>query len=649
MRYNVSFDIAAIILNAMLLLIIYMRRTYPTKTCQLYKVMLWLNLTASWSDLVSSYTISYPEYCPIFLNYLFNLLYLLSHNLTGVVFLLYVIVLIRGNFGTKAERVFWGGVTAAEILLLFSTVFTKFVFYFDEDRQYQHGPLISVLYLCAIMILLYALYMFIRHRDVLNGFQMTTNIAFLMLMMGAVVFQYFFPYYLIEAFCGAVAMLMMNVALDNPAIYFYRNSTCFNRTAFETMAGGKLQSGSAFTVLAFTYDDLAIFKKKFGDAVYDTIIENTINACQRVFGHNQLYMISDGMFAVSIGERNTDASVEKLTNAVAHTVTVDNTPFALVPHFCIFRHPGYAQTTSEVCGSIEYMLTEGYRKTGQRVLPIDAEQLNAEHREEQIVHLLHSALKNDGFEVYYQPIFDREKNGFFSAEALVRLKSQDMGCISPEEFIPIAESHGMILDIGEVVFEKVCRFMRDEKLLSLGIRYLEVNLSKLQLLRVTTAERLTEICARYGVPPSAINLEITETISANEAEKETVNDCIDRMRKKGFTFSLDDYGSGCANASYLAEMPFDFVKIDKGILWKAMGNDGFRAVLESIVRLLGVLGRGCIVEGVENVEMEQMLTSLGCGLFQGYLYSRPIPEKQFLAFLRKEQDKEDPGHRDAMP
>ena len=638
MLYNVSFDIAAIILNVMLLLIIYLRRTYPTKSCNFYKGMLWFNLISSCADFISAYTISYADVYPLALNYIVNMCYLLSHNLTGVLFLLYVITLIRGNLGTKAERIFWGSVILFDFLAVTTSPFTKFIFYFDENRVYCHGPLMPLLYLAAGLILFYALFLFIRHRDVLNIYQMTTNITFLSLLMGTVLYQVFFPYVLIESFSGVVAMLMMNVALDNPAIYFYRNSTCFNGTAFETMVGGRLSDNETISAVAFTYDDLSIFKKKYGDAVYEAMIDATIRTCHKAFGQKHLYFLSDGCFAVDIGNRKVGDCIKKLTNLLEDLADKDGKPYELTPHFCIFRHPGCAETVSEVTDAITYMLFDGYRKTGERVLTVDKEQLTRERREAQIVHLLHNAVANDEFLIHYQPIYEVKTGKFSSAEALVRLKSDELGYISPEEFIPIAEQNGLILEIGDIVFEKVCRFWKENDPASYGIQYLEVNLSKLQMLHPATADRLCAICRDYGVSPSCINLEITETISADETESKTINQCIDRLCAEGFTFSLDDYGSGYANASYLAEMPFRFIKIDKGILWNAMKNDQNRIVLKSVVRLIADLGRTCIVEGVENGEMAKLLTELGCGLFQGYLYSRPVPEKELLHFLEQNRE-----------
>lgn len=636
MQYNIYFDISGILLTAMLLLSIQIRQAYPTKTCRIYKSLLWLNLAASSSDLVSAITLSSPEEYPMLGKYLINILYLATHNLTAVVFLLYVILIVRGNYGTRSERAIWQGVLTIELLLILTTPFTRYIFYFDEALNYRHGVLMPLLYACAIGVMLYSLVLFVHYRRQMKRYQMVINVVFLSLMVGAVIFQSFFPEMLIESFCTAMALLMMNVSIDNPEIYFYPNSYCFNQTAFDDMIGGRLGSGAEFSVLAFTFDDLSVFKSRFGDGAFDLMLERTIADCHRLLGQRKVYLLSNACFAVDLNGADENAVINDLSEAVGKDMVVAGRPYTLRPHFCILRHPGVVKTVVDVNDAIRDTLYDGYQQSGQRVITVSAGVLDAKRREARIVHILREAIQNEGFDVFYQPLLEQRTGRYISAEALVRLKRQPgREFIGPDDFIPIAEKNGMILDIGEIVFEKVCRFWRDANLASLGLRYIEVNLSRLQLLDLSAAKRLEEICLRYGLTPQNINMEITETADVSGEEKKAIDETIAYLRGKGFTFSLDDYGSGYATASYFAEMPFQIVKIDKMILWNAMKRKKFRAVLEYSVSLIKAFERECVVEGVETVEMAQLLTSLGCDYFQGYLYSRPLPEEEFVEHVRK--------------
>ncbi len=637
MKYNYYFDIAAIMLNLMLLLIIYIRRTYPTKTCFLYKLMLWLNLISSSCDLMSAFMISSPQNYSLFFNYTVNAAYLLSHNLTSVVFFLYVIRLIRNNDGKKSERILWKSVSVYITAAILTSPFTKLIFYFDENMQYCHGPLMITLYITSIGILAYTLVLFIRHKKALSDYQMATNIAFLMLLVGAVIFQAFYPSVLIESFCAAIAFLMMNVALDNPETYFYRNTYCFNQAAFSERVNDRISRGIGFRILAFAYDDIKLFRKKYGESSYDAMIYDTIEICQKLFKQNKFCLLNSDSIVINIDDcPDVNALIENLNSHLVRTITTASGETAsLTVHYCILDYPSVYETSDDIIEAINSMLFDEYRNTGERLITNCTDMLDSRRREAQVVHQLRMAIDNDGFDVFYQPIFERETGKFISAEALVRLKQTDGDFIGPDEFIPVAENNGMVSHIGEMVFEKVCRFLSETDLSQLDLQYVEVNLSKIQLMNSADVDKLVEIAGRYNISPGMINFEITETVDLDSNERDEVNCSIARLRSLGFEFSLDDYGSGYSNVSYIADMPFNIVKIDKNILWKAMNNQNHRIILHNCISLVKCFGMKCVAEGVENDEMADLLTICGCDLFQGYLYSRPVTEDAFVKYLKE--------------
>ena len=192
MHYVYHFDIAAIILTAMLLVIVYTRKAYPTKSFKAYVIMLWLNLISSGADLFSSFTLSNVSAYPLWINYAVNMLYLLSHNLTSAMFLLYVIAVIRGNYGSKVEKIIFTTIIVAIVGLILSTPLTGLVFSFNENLEYTHGVCMAVLYSLAFIIMFYAFVIFLAYKRKLTTFQMVSNIIFISLIIFAVLFQYFF-------------------------------------------------------------------------------------------------------------------------------------------------------------------------------------------------------------------------------------------------------------------------------------------------------------------------------------------------------------------------------------------------------------------------------------------------------------------------
>ena len=277
--------------------------------------------------------------------------------------------------------------------------------------------------------------------------------------------------------------------------------------------------------------------------------------------------------------------------------------------------------------SIDYSSTLPFESDDGEVLRVGGEILANRRRESRILQIMKRALANGTFEVYYQPIYSTQQERFNSAEALIRLFDAELGFISPEEFIPMAEKNGMILKIGEFVFRTVCRMMSREKIWEKGIDYIEVNLSVVQCMQEDICEMLYGIMDEYDIPYSCINLEVTETTIA----RDVLWDTMERMTVGGVTFSLDDYGTGYSNLSNVLKYPFHIVKLDKSMVWYAMENEAAMRALRHTVAMIRDLDMHIVAEGVETEEQRDILREMGCEYLQGYYFSKPVPERNFLA------------------
>lgn len=253
-------------------------------------------------------------------------------------------------------------------------------------------------------------------------------------------------------------------------------------------------------------------------------------------------------------------------------------------------------------------------------------------KEKAIEKAIELAIDRDTIEVYYQPIFNTEKQCYTSAEALVRLNDELLGYISPEIFIPIAEKNGMILKLGTMIFEKVCRFISEENLKDTTIEYIEVNVSVVQCMQQNFVEELIEIMDYYHIAPEQINLEVTETAAVNSIS--ILQENIEKLHAKGISFSLDDYGSGYSTLGYLHQLPFQIIKLDKLMVWDAFENERAGITLKFTVGMLKELKVRIVAEGVETQEQQMHLTGIGCDYLQGWYYSKAIPGEEFAQLIQ---------------
>jgi EAL domain-containing protein (putative c-di-GMP-specific phosphodiesterase class I) len=286
---------------------------------------------------------------------------------------------------------------------------------------------------------------------------------------------------------------------------------------------------------------------------------------------------------------------------------------------------------SDVENMISYVVK--HPKDMKSIKEIHDSVVYTKHKREKMLLCMKRAIENESFEVYYQPIYSTKTGRFESCEALVRLFDEELGMLDPEEMVILAEKNGLIDKIGDIIFRKVCEFMRDNDYASLGLKYIEVNLSTVQCMKLALPDSIRSIMDHYQLPSSAINLEITET--AELEDEGTLLKNVRTLDKMGINFSIDDYGSGFASAGYLIKFPVTLVKIDKSILWNAMEDKDAMVVLKHTISMVQELNKHIVVEGVETNEMKRILMENGVDYLQGYLFSKPIPAEKFVEFLKR--------------
>ncbi len=244
-----------------------------------------------------------------------------------------------------------------------------------------------------------------------------------------------------------------------------------------------------------------------------------------------------------------------------------------------------------------------------------------------------SALSEERFEIFLQPIYSVQEQQFVSAEALVRMRSKDGNIIMPYKFIPIAEMSGQIEQIGERVFELVCKLIHDHDIASIGLQYIEVNLSVVQCENPELAPKFFRIMHKYGIDAKKINLEITE--SGAIKQKDILLENMEYLRKYGCSFSLDDFGTGESNLNYIINMPVDIVKFDRTMVNAYFKSEKARIMFESVTEMIKRLGMQIVAEGVEEQHQLEKLSKLGIDYIQGYYFSKPIPVSECLDFVKR--------------
>jgi len=250
-------------------------------------------------------------------------------------------------------------------------------------------------------------------------------------------------------------------------------------------------------------------------------------------------------------------------------------------------------------------------------------------------HDLRDALENRELQVYYQPIIDVATGEVVKAEALLRWIHPQRGMVPPDRFIPLAEENGFIHDIGDWVFRKavkVAQHWNASKGNQSGVpRQISVNISPRQFMKGNIDAAWLKYLRELRVDPSCIAIEITEGLLLDD--RFDILEQLARFGMAGMQVALDDFGTGYSAMAYLKKFPIDYLKIDRSFVRDIETDPNDRAIAEAIVVMASKLGLKVIAEGVETLGQREILEAVGCEYVQGYLYAKPMPEQEFLAYV----------------
>ena len=249
----------------------------------------------------------------------------------------------------------------------------------------------------------------------------------------------------------------------------------------------------------------------------------------------------------------------------------------------------------------------------------------------QMLRDLRNALDNEELLLHFQPQFDLKTGRIIGAEALLRWFTDDGQFISPAEFIPVAEQSGLIVPIGDWVMRESFRLAK--QCLDMGHENIRIaiNVSGAQFHQSDIVAYTSKLLTETQLPPHHIELEVTESVFMDDLNHAV--DVLKRLHELGVELAIDDFGTGYSSLSYLRQFPIDRLKIDQSFIRDALNDPNDASITKTIIALGRSLSLKVIAEGVETKDHEIFLIEQDCDEVQGFRYSRPVPEEEFLKFL----------------
>ena len=643
-----QYAVAALFIEAVVIFFYFQKKSLQTFQNIVFFIILIVVTLNTITELGSVHLEAHSNPLPVDSLYLINCLYFTFNTTFGILFAIYNLSAfdIYGKLNKRSIKIVQTSMLLPYLFVVACIWLSwglagryTFIFTIDPVKGYQRGNMIFFMCLCAakaFYIILSFIIIVSYHRHIPKAklqiiffYALTTSFMALL--------QLFNPGLLIESFGLSLVTLVYFFFIQKPEEMMDASTDTLNHSALQRMLRYNLAVGRKFSCVTMYIDDTMFIANTFGILQMNAFLTDVGTFLKQNFSYSNVFSRQQGCFCILLKEADEEEinrCITILNSRFQRTWIRENVELKLYIRLCIIDCPKDAESTEEIMDIINMISTdERYRQSVVFASEID---LKYRRRTIYIEHCLRNGLTENRFDVFYQPIWSTAEKKLIGAEALIRLKDESGHFISPEDFIPIAEKTGAILRIGEYVFESVCLALSQINIEEYGIKKIDINLSVAQCMQEILAEQILKIQSIYQIPTSIINLEITETAAAHTPEILLKN--MQDLSNAGFELSLDDYGSGYSNMSYMLNLPFKMIKIDKYIVWAAFTDKRAEKALAATIKMIKSIGMTVLAEGVETPEQAEWLTASGCDYLQGFYYSRPIPKKDFLNIMLQNKE-----------
>jgi EAL domain-containing protein (putative c-di-GMP-specific phosphodiesterase class I) len=607
----------------LLLLCFYIRRkSVGLYTEIFFRRTMFVTLANVTMDIASVIAIVYQDSIPEWLCLLICKLYLVLLVWTGCFGLLYICQdIYRGKARIRSQLSFGTAALIGNILIYFLPI----SIYCQDGTVYTYGYGVSVTYVFCLSFVIMTLFMAIYNRKRMNRVRVEAVVMWISVWMFAAVIQFFFNKLLLVGYASCIGMMILFFKLENPEANIDRETGAFNSHVLYKYLGQLYDRNKNFSLLLISLEQHRN-KNYAGDEERLVDIAGFLMSLKgaKVFKNveREFMVLYEDREQFDEGTEKILQRFEKAWNGRMYR-----------PLYISIKDSTVTSATDEI-----YQLFRYYKQTYNqndecKIIEIDRKMVKERREWAQMFKTIVDALKDDRVEVFYQPIYSVEKGHFSSAEALVRIRDVDGSIVPPGQFISVAEETGLIDQLGERVFEKVCQFIQRERIWKFEIEYIEVNLSVRQCEARALAGKYQAIMEQYDIKPSMINLEVTE--SASIRRRNVLIQNMEKLIEYGVSFSLDDFGNGESNLNYIVDMPVEIVKFDRDMTKSYFDNSKGRLVMETVTRMILNLGLKIVSEGVETEEQLETMKQLGVQYIQGFYFSKPLPQDEFIRFVKE--------------
>lgn len=632
--YSISFDVAGLVLGGVNLAMMTMRKVYPTRKNRVFEICVVLNMVSALCNVITSLAISFNNELMMSFAFLSSFVHFFSIFVMAASFYIASCIRLGSRPVDKRDAIISAIYLVINVLLLCSCFFTRFYFYFDDSFVYHTSFLYYLSLLLMVGMMVYSMMRVSKDLRGKDTFKSVCLVVYVLVYVPLCLVNGFVKGLNVFHFGTAVLYILIYIVLNNPEDYVSGSYGCFNDMAFKDSLYYHSNLNKRMHVIGISFAETDFIRSTYPDLEIAQSFKSFVEFASARFGRFNFYTIGINQFVLELKGNNSliESTMTEIKNYFVKPLSIGGVDFVVSPLFAVVEDNEKFDSIDNMYEVLTYCMSHTDLFKQRNVLRVTTEHMSMLSHEQELVLSVTRALKSGGVKVYYQPIYNVGKGIYTTCEALVRVFDEGLGFIPPDQFIPILERNGLIVELGDVILDQVCQDFVNYDFRSLGIERVEVNLSGAQVMVPGIYKKLLGTLRKYNVPSDAIVFEITESYN-NKSGEGYFLDNISKLTVNGVKLALDDFGTGYSTLIYLIELPFEIIKIDKSLLNNAMSDVKSMVLLRNTVKMLSDLNKKIVVEGVETSEEAKLLKGLGVDFFQGYLYSKAICVTDFVEFV----------------
>jgi diguanylate cyclase (GGDEF)-like protein len=615
--------------------------TMPSSRERLFRFILIYSISSFILNIISVWTIASYQVANRLFSLIVNSAYFLFYPLITPLFIIYILFYINEHIPEehyyRIKATFGAIIVTTVAYLIFVGVALKYnlLFYLDENNYYHRGTLNMVPILMSIFHIIIASIVATRERHYLDRFFFQAVSWVPLLSLGIVIIQIFYAETILTGVAFSIAIISFYLNFQTSKISIDSLTRLPNRDTFIANLETLNKKHKTATVLVLSLHNFKGINDTFGHRKGDLLLISVADQLKGICPKGEVYRYGGDEFAIISTKKNHQSLVDNIETRFGESWLINGISTHLNASLAILLLPFNSDTKSDSISILDHAIKMGERQKSFTIIDCDMAVLQTIRRKNQILEQLLNTPYQNLFNIHYQPIFSLENLKLVSAEALLRMESEELGSVSPDEFIPLAEESGLIGKIGLFVLEEVAKFLNSLNSQLFEIPTISINFSSKQFGLSTLTSDFIKIIDSYKIPHNKINLELTESsFIGNSIQK--VQDVMIELSEAGIEFNLDDFGKGYSNLSYVVNLPFKAIKLDKSLLWESKREKPVRQFITSLIKMVRQMGFLVIVEGVENIEQLDFLRTTECNMVQGYFLSPPLSGEDFIKALKKD-------------